>query len=830
MLQIEKFEESLLFKTLKRRESEFIPNLLNVFREVSTRLSNRIPVVFPNYTLHDINHCLRVISYMGEITDIDNLNDFEIALLLYSALLHDIGMAVDDTTIKNIEDEKFELSSIKHSILMQRYNNNSTLATQEIIRRCHADLSAEFILRDYRRYLTFQELDSIDFANDLALICKSHTKNTTWLTKNLSPTYEKSKYEYNLIFSSIMLRIADILDIDGQRAPKSLYQLLELQGISDEEWKQHFVIHNIDKIKVDRQTMQKKIVFMGECSDVRIHRKILTYFEWINNELKFAIEATSRMAEKYKLYLKDKLEDNIKPVGYSISNYKLTVDFLAITNLLMGEKIYDNKIAGLRELVQNSIDACRVRFEIEQKTLLVGEDCYQPKIKIIFNKSDNIVIVKDNGIGMTEDILLKYFLSVGKSYYRSDDYTLYGYNYKPIGNFGIGFLACFMLSDKVEVITRHYKHNLKYTLELQKNSEYLSFTSSEDISFVGTEIHLKYSGVLEVLENEKITVQNFLTRSFITDEIQLEYINISTNENIQILNSIKPSKPLGKNEYYIDLKNYTSGIEGYVKIKNKNFFISNSDQIIDSSESILYFENNILEKVEAVDLSRIYNNGIISFLYLPIYSSRKATDFEKAVEILDDVDEAIEKIDPDEEYYLFLPKELHNEINVFESEEDYFEIVPNLRIEQILDLDYPSGICPKAFLKKVYLLANDESDLFLSYERDLDNDWRDKTECSLFIRNINILHYRFTKKNIANNIAIPEFKINVLDESTIPNISRNNLIAKDQDEINYAIMRAVHLGALATFPLPVKEKKLLIKFIKEFYSKENKFTTKLSFD
>lgn len=57
----------------------------------------------------------------------------------------------------------------------------------------------------------------------------------------------------------------------------------------------------------------------------------------------------------------------------------------------------------------------------------------------------------DNGSGMSIEILKKYFLNVGVSYYASDDYLLQGRNYSPIGHYGIGFLACFMLSDRVEV-------------------------------------------------------------------------------------------------------------------------------------------------------------------------------------------------------------------------------------------------------------------------------------------------------------------------------------------------------------------------------------------
>ena len=82
---------------------------------------------------------------------------------------------------------------------------------------------------------------------------------------------------------------------------------------------------------------------------------------------------------------------------------------------------------------------------------------YQPFISIVLDKDRRQVVLMDNGSGMSIEILKKYFLNVGVSYYASDDYLLQGRNYSPIGHYGIGFLACFMLSDRVEVKTVYYK-------------------------------------------------------------------------------------------------------------------------------------------------------------------------------------------------------------------------------------------------------------------------------------------------------------------------------------------------------------------------------------
>lgn len=55
--------------------------------------------------------------------------------------------------------------------------------------------------------------------------------------------------------------------------------------------------------------------------------------------------------------------NQIEPIGFSSSDYKLELNYKAITNLLMGKNIYGDKKYGLREIIQNSIDACKTMEE-----------------------------------------------------------------------------------------------------------------------------------------------------------------------------------------------------------------------------------------------------------------------------------------------------------------------------------------------------------------------------------------------------------------------------------------------------------------------------------
>ena len=124
-----------------------------------------------------------------------------------------------------------------------------------------------------------------------------------------------------------------------------------------------------------------------------------------------------------------------------------------IVELLVGNKIYDNPSwVVVRELLQNAVDACRLRRALEPG--------HAPHITLEYvpaGAGPALLRVTDNGIGMSEDVLRRYFLRVGRSYYSSDDFKArYGeQNFSPIARFGVGVLSCFLVAGTVTVTTHH---------------------------------------------------------------------------------------------------------------------------------------------------------------------------------------------------------------------------------------------------------------------------------------------------------------------------------------------------------------------------------------
>ncbi len=141
---------------------------------------------------------------------------------------------------------------------------------------------------------------------------------------------------------------------------------------------------------------------------------------------------------------------------------------------LLIHKIYDDDVwSGVREILQNSIDACR-------KRKLEDPNYEEPQIVISLDTSSGKLSVSDNGVGMQENVIRKYFLSIGKSYYDSAEWRQQytdndGDDLIPhIGCYGIGKLAYFMLSDEYLVRTCYYSDDCGWEFKVIKNDILLS--------------------------------------------------------------------------------------------------------------------------------------------------------------------------------------------------------------------------------------------------------------------------------------------------------------------------------------------------------------------
>ena len=124
---------------------------------------------------------------------------------------------------------------------------------------------------------------------------------------------------------------------------------------------------------------------------------------------------------------------------------------------LMVHSLYSNKEIFLRELISNASDACdRLRFKALQDESLLEADG-ELRIEVEFDPGRRLLIVRDNGIGMTFDEVLENIGTIARSGTRAFLEHLTGDAGKDanlIGQFGVGFYSSFIVADEVELLTR----------------------------------------------------------------------------------------------------------------------------------------------------------------------------------------------------------------------------------------------------------------------------------------------------------------------------------------------------------------------------------------
>ena len=122
--------------------------------------------------------------------------------------------------------------------------------------------------------------------------------------------------------------------------------------------------------------------------------------------------------------------------------------------------LYSDHEIFLREMVSNAVDATQ-----KMKTLAASgeykDELGDLTVRINFDADKGTITISDHGIGMTEEEIDKYINQIAFS-----GVTDFLEKYKDnanniIGHFGLGFYSSFMVSKKVEIITKSYKEGAK---------------------------------------------------------------------------------------------------------------------------------------------------------------------------------------------------------------------------------------------------------------------------------------------------------------------------------------------------------------------------------
>ncbi len=166
--------------------------------------------------------------------------------------------------------------------------------------------------------------------------------------------------------------------------------------------------------------------------------------------------------------------------------------------------LYSEHDIFIRELVSNAVDATQKLKTLSSIGEMKGE-LGELRIDIKIDKENKILSISDRGIGMTGEEVDKYLNQVAFSGAEEFLEKYKGQNEASIiGHFGLGFYSSFMVSNKVEVLTKSFREGaVPVRWECDGSPEFiLEETNKEDR---GTSIlmHLNEESI-EFLESERI--------------------------------------------------------------------------------------------------------------------------------------------------------------------------------------------------------------------------------------------------------------------------------------------------------------------------------------
>lgn len=159
--------------------------------------------------------------------------------------------------------------------------------------------------------------------------------------------------------------------------------------------------------------------------------------------------------------------------------------------------LYSDHEIFLRELVSNAVDATSKLKMLAQRGEVSGE-IGDTNIDVILDTEAKTLTIRDRGIGMTEDEVVRYlnqiaFSSAAEFLEKYQDSSI-------IGHFGLGFYSAFMVASKVEVQTKSWKPDTQavrwtcegspeYTIETidkaERGTDIILHISEENEEFLG---------------------------------------------------------------------------------------------------------------------------------------------------------------------------------------------------------------------------------------------------------------------------------------------------------------------------------------------------------
>ena len=469
---------------------------------------NKLPF-FPGYTDHGPDHIRSVIMTAGALITNASwkiVTEADLALVVLGSLLHDCAMHLSEDGFRFLLTEEAlatsgfddppwrvawqtflseamrwdgrklyavfgDASRVQPpSLDTMEMRMRDRLLIGEFVRRHHPRMAQEIALRGVPgvdgRVPLADALDD-DLRRLAGLVARSHGMPIRAAVDRLPREQQREVRGAHVPYAMALLRIADYIQIDDQRAPADLPRIRRLRSpISRGEWSAHAAIKDLTLTHDDPEAL----LIRAEPESAGTFLKLRDLFQAIQAELDESWaalgETYGRIAELSALGLRirrlrsnlDDMVDLAKRVPFVPVAARFDTAGADLLKLLIEPLYGENPQIGIRELLQNAVDAV-----LERRDLLGEEADDEPAVTIDVHQSGDeaTLDIVDRGVGMRIDTIVNYFLKAGASFRNSEQWkTAHGdgegrSRVFRSGRFGVGVLAAFLMGDRLEVSTRH---------------------------------------------------------------------------------------------------------------------------------------------------------------------------------------------------------------------------------------------------------------------------------------------------------------------------------------------------------------------------------------
>lgn len=439
-------------------------------REVVSAQTGEMKVLFPEFTPHDESHHLaRLFGIADKLLGAERyqqMNAAELFLLACGLYAHDWGMAVGPTEIDYLRSyasgplnaEVFtplddEAENLRKFMAQQGVRTIDTANLPAIsdeqlglyVRKTHA-------WRSGIRAREFFKAEGSGIPQAVQRVCEGHWLDFTELDdeRRFSAQLGVLGHTVNLRAIALYVRLVDLFDIADDRTPYAIWRFVTPHnGVSKMEWNKH---RALSPVTFPSYGDGRCVRFDGSTADPEVWAELEDLRHYCEEQITGSMDLLARHPDdRHKLDLR-RLEWEISADRFKPVNIRFEFHRQRMFDILADEIYQGDSYVFLRELLQNSIDAIRMRRELIQQRAASSGRRSNPGLgfddAIYFDvqhgEDGNVMVqCRDYGIGMDEYIVRNYLSLAGVSYYQSDEFKHLGLSMDPISRFGIGILKLF---------------------------------------------------------------------------------------------------------------------------------------------------------------------------------------------------------------------------------------------------------------------------------------------------------------------------------------------------------------------------------------------------